>query len=452
VNSTVDTINPRVAEAVASLGARKLLVAFSGGADSTCLLWALLATVGHAVVGACYVRHGLRSGDVADREHVETMCRRRGVDIHVRDVDTKALMHDEGLSMEVAARLLRYGALREVAAEIGAAHIALGHTSDDQVETVLMHEFRGAGLTGLAGMRVWRGDLFRPLLTTSHAETVEYCRDSALDFLEDPSNSDVSILRNALRHNLLPAIERMYPGARGAILRLASTAGRDVDYLDCLAQEAITHAAPDGVVIPVVWAVLPESLRWNVLRLLAPREGNVMRSEELDAWASRLITLSKGTHTTRGRNLVVFDQEQTSPTCLRIPGVHQVGGVRFESYVRAADAGLLRKVGLAMPGQAYMDADRLPGELSVRSWLPGDKIRPLGMSGSKKVQDVFVDRRVAREMRHRVPVVESWGRIVWIAGVALSDEVTVRAATTRVLHLGVRPARHKASMTAHCLE
>ena len=431
----VGTVNRRVATSVSTNTPGDLLVAVSGGADSTCLLHALVSTSPETVTAACFVDHGLREDGPRELAHVKELCKTIGIPLHVRSVDTKAFIVASHHSMECAARVLRYETLRTFAADLGAKAIGLGHTANDQVETVLMHELRGAGLSGLTGMRELRGDLFRPLLTTSHAETTEYCRIVGLEYLEDPSNDDRSIPRNRLRHDIIPSMEALYPGARDAILRLASTARRDADHLELLASDALTYVGPEGEIVPAIWAALPESLQFHVLRLASRSNGAIPDERALTRWARQLSRQSQSARRHRRGAGVLFKESQTAPTNLLVPGVSQVSSVRFSVSFHHMDEDARRGIGLGTPDRVCMDVDKLEGDVSIRSWLPGDRVHPIGSTGSRKLQDIFVDRGVPKAVRDRVPVVECCDRIIWIAGVALSDEVRVSDQTRRIVRV-----------------
>lgn len=222
-----------------------LIVAVSGGADSTALLLALQAISrapgGDHGLRACHIDHGLRAAVERDAEQalLAAMCARLSVPLDIVRVDVAALRAAEGRSWEDAARRARYDALLRVAREWGATAVCTGHTADDQAETVLLHMARGTGVRGLRGMalrsRPWGAvapSLLRPLLRTARSETEAYCRARGERWSDDSSNDSDAYARNRLRRTVLPALRTVQPGVDSALVRLASRAEALTDWLD----------------------------------------------------------------------------------------------------------------------------------------------------------------------------------------------------------------------------
>jgi tRNA(Ile)-lysidine synthase len=290
--SSMQAVEEMVARAVAadalwSAGAT-LVVAVSGGADSLCLLGALLAlqaspasavAPGELVVAT--LDHGLRgAAGAADARWVAELAASLGLRCVAEQVETRASASAQHLSLEDAARRLRYRFLRRVGAEVGAARIALGHTLDDQAETILLRLLRGSGLDGLAGMRPLRGDLARPLLGVTHAQAVAYCAARGWLPREDLTNRDERYLRNRVRRRLLPLLEAYNPNVRRTLARNASLIADDL---------AALEAATD-----VAWAevVSVEQADRVELRLAALREqAPALRRRVVRRAAQRLLAL-----------------------------------------------------------------------------------------------------------------------------------------------------------------
>ncbi|HEX2351124.1 MAG TPA: tRNA lysidine(34) synthetase TilS, partial [Ktedonobacterales bacterium] len=256
--ASMRAVEEMVARAVAAdalwLAGATLVVAVSGGADSLCLLGALLAlqaspaspalTVAPGELVVATLDHGLRgAAGAADARWVAELAASLELRCVAEQVETRAWASAQHLSLEDAARRLRYRFLRRVAAEVGAARIALGHTLDDQAETILLRLLRGSGLDGLAGMRPLRGDLARPLLGITHAQAVAYCAARGWLPREDLTNRDERYLRNRVRRRLLPLLEAYNPNVRRTLARNASLIADDLAAL-----EAATDGAWAGVV------------------------------------------------------------------------------------------------------------------------------------------------------------------------------------------------------------
>lgn len=228
-----------------------ILVAVSGGADSLCLLHVLirLQDVLDVTVSAVHVDHGLRAESSDEAEFVRQLCLKLGVRCTVERIDVKEFCGATGRSVQDAARTLRYEALSRVACASGARRIAVGHTADDQAETVLMRILKGTGGTGLAGIPPVRDNVIRPLLALWRSDTQTYCKRQSLPYIEDPSNSSDDYLRNKLRNRLIPQLESEYnPRLREALCRLAEVTRADEEYFSDEVVKAFRSPALAGEV------------------------------------------------------------------------------------------------------------------------------------------------------------------------------------------------------------
>jgi tRNA(Ile)-lysidine synthase len=352
-----------------------LLVMLSGGADSVCLLD--LARKRGAEVSALHVNYGLRES--ADED--ERFCRELFPRVIVERVRLPA-----GANMQAAARDARY----ELAEKHAVGDYATGHTLSDQAETVLMRLAASPGRRGLLGMAPRRGRLVRPLLTMTRAETRAYCREAGLSWREDPSNSDPRFTRARVRHELLPLLERIAPGAERTIAATARLLRDEAEALD-----ALLPATDDLAEI----AALPPALGRLVLRRLA---GAPVRVDELLAYDGRGGTFALDVG--HGLRAVV-----------------EYGHVRFDEGPRAGPEPVEIEPGNARFGDWEIQA---PAAATVRSWKPGDRIKTA--AGTKKLQDLFTDLKVPREERARVPVVVADGEVVCVGDLATTAGFSAR--------------------------
>ncbi len=384
-----------------------LLVLLSGGGDSVCLL-DVAVRLG-ARVSALHVNYGLREGADADELLCRELCERLGVPLRVEQVELPA----EG-NLQDRARTARY-ALAERLAE---GDYAAAHTASDQAETVLYRLAVSPGSRALRGMEERRGRLVRPLLAVTRAEVRDYLRARDLAWREDPSNADRRFARARVRHDVLDALRELNPAAERTIAETARQVREEGEVLEAAAQEALTRLGT-----PVTLAALraePPALRRLVLRRLA----------ELAAGAPRPLS--------RGEAEAILALGDAGSRSLDLGGglaaVAEYGALRFRRV--GGGAGPPAPVELPVPGrvrfgdwevEALLDG---PGEVTVaalgagatvRAWRAGDRMRPLGLGGTKTLQDLFTDRKVPRALRHSLPVVESGGEIVWVAGVALDE-------------------------------
>jgi tRNA(Ile)-lysidine synthase len=456
-------------------GAR-VLVAASGGADSTalvCLLRDAAPRLHLELVGLVHFNHQLRGASSdADEQFCREMAARLGLAFEAGRGDVRAEARRGGLSVEDAGRRLRYRYLAEARSRLGASHVAVGHTRDDQAETVLLNLLRGAGTTGLSGMPACRGDIVRPLIDCTHEELVEFLAASGVPFREDESNLDRRFLRNRVRHDLLPALSAVAPSAPAALARAAEITRADGHYLDGLAADAFEQlsraAAGDALVLDLDALVgMPTALARRIaLRALGDRAGG--RFIGFDQ-AERLIALARGA--VRGPlSLPGQRAELTANGELRLTSVRGRGGRDEKSR---SSSGNSFRAALSIPGETLLEDRRLvsselrPGdpagkgfagaspdpmtaaldadavsELAVRFRQPGDRFRPLGLRGHKSLQDFFVDRKVPRAERDRIPlVVDREDRVAWVAGYAVSEDFRVSGRTRAVVILKLRGER-----------
>lgn len=417
----------------------------SGGADSVCLLHVARTVLGPDALVALHVNHALRPTADGEERFALQLCRRLGVEAVSERVSVPA--HG---NLEAAARDARYRAAEAVRAGTGCDLIATGHTATDQVETILYRLATSPGRRALLGMAAQRGALVRPLLTVTGAQTLAYDRELGLPWVEDETNADRSLARSRLRHDVLPALRAIHSAAEANVLATAAQLREEADVLE----QAVDRAAADtgaGSAPPAVeaarLAALPPALRRLLLRRLAEQAagGPVIltpeRVAELERVAlgggARTLDLGGGLAAISEYGVIRFGRVEPEPVAapldLPVPGTGVFGSWQVTSEVAAGAEP--RRASLDDP---LIDAERLADRLVVRAWRDGDRIRPLGLQGSKSLQDVFTDRKVPRSLRHTLPVVESDGEIVWVAGVALSDDFKVTDRTSSFVRLRAR--------------
>ena len=429
---------------------RPLLIAFSGGPDSSALLLASVALRDRRGldITAAHFNHRLRGAESdSDADHAAAVCRRYGVECVLGSGDSLALSRQTGRSLEAAARELRYAFLADAANATGAQAAATGHTKDDQAETVLLNITRGAGLRGVSAMRsavdlpiAGRDDplrVVRPMLGLRKSAAAEFCRQRGLSPLLDRTNEDTRFPRNKLRRDVIPDLEAINPNVIDAIYRLAHTARDDFEVIDAVSAEAfgaavttgdgfadISKVALSGLPVPVARRVLMavyESVSGtldglesaHVDAMLEVATGRAGLSVDL----ADGVTMTGDRHTARLAAHGRQDHGCPYPSAVReevltVPGELDLSdGFRLIAEIRRGEVG--------EPGRewaATLDPAIVVGALVVRSRRPGDRFHPLGMPGPVKLQDFFVNAGVPRRWRDRVPLVESKAGIAWVAG------------------------------------
>jgi tRNA(Ile)-lysidine synthase len=380
----------------------RVVVAVSGGPDSLALLSVLreLLPALPLYLTVAHFDHGWREDSAADREFVQSIAERWGFAFRSARGDP-ALPHTEN-----AARTARYAFLRQVATETQSSVIALGHTQDDQVETLLLHLLRGSGSRGLAAMRRRDGDLARPLLDIPRADLEAYLERLHLVARRDPSNDDPRFTRNRLRKELLPAIDAFDSSARELLARTADVLAEEDRYLDAEVAQLPPEIANDRA----AFRKLPPALQRRVIRQLIPEAGFV----EIEAArrADGSISGEPAGHT---------------------GAIGLAGGLQLAVTACRCDPSTFK----ARDPVGHLDADRVQLPLSVATRRPGDRMRPLGLTATKRLQDILVDAHVPRQSRDSLPIVSDREEIVWIPGVTVSESKRVTAKTTHQLHLEI---------------
>ena len=456
-----------------------LVVAVSGGPDSVVLLHALreMAPELGLALHVAHLDHGLRGeAGRGDARFVAELAREWGLPATIGAADVPRYRDETGLSVEAAARAVRYAFLAHLVARLGARGVAVGHTADDQVETLLLHFLRGAGLAGLRGMppvqrlqvrgaarwrELWRAEaaeesqltILRPLLAIWRAQVAQYATDHYLSYRHDASNEDVSYVRNRVRHQLLPALLTFNPNFKEAVLRTARLLTEDYAYLQGVADKAWSQVAREGPGAVTLDAPAFQSLAPSLRRLLIRKAVARLVGEPSDLGAEHVeavlelaargrtgaaVSLPRGLQALLSYDTIMLLHRMpavpplpTQGTAVRIPGVTEVGsGWRATAQVRD---------GPCPPGErdawhADFDLDRVGEPVLVRRWLPGDRVR-LGAGGRKKLQDVFVDNKVPRWQREAVPVVVGPGGVVWAVGEAVDQPARATSESHRVLCL-----------------
>jgi tRNA(Ile)-lysidine synthase len=444
-----------------------VLVGVSGGPDSVALLHALvlLRSEYGLRLTVCHVHHGLRPDADRDAGFVEALAARFGCDVRVVRVDVPRGI---GLSPEEAARLARHTALARVARETGASRIALGHTADDQVETVFMRVLEGAGPRGLAGIPVRRGRVVRPLLEVDRAAVRAHLGLHGLESVEDETNRDTKFLRNRVRHELLPLLASQ-AGLRvpSALRRVARASREAVEALDALVRPRLEgHLTPT----PVGWrlalaalADLPVGAQKAALRVAlveiaaADRLGSGLRAPHFAALTALLaertgarVRLPRGVVVERGRDAlwVLRSGPAAEPVPLPVPGYAGTGapvGVAAERAPSRPD----RPDTSAQ--EVWFDATTLGlgsapggspgGRLLVRPRRPGERMVPFGAADSVRLTKLLASAGVPRHARARWPVVAREGEVLWLVGVRRGAAAPLTAETRLVLRLRAAPER-----------
>jgi tRNA(Ile)-lysidine synthase len=430
-----------------------VLVAVSGGPDSVAMLHALLSRREEfgITIHVAHLNHGIR-GEAADmdEEFVRALAQDWNLPATVERIDVPALRRKLRMSEEEAARQARYEFLYRTASKIGASKIAVGHTADDRAESVLMNVIRGTGIEGLGALRPVAGNIVRPLLDTWRSEVEAYIRENRLSFRIDESNLNLAYTRNRVRHELIPLLEKRYnPRVKNALVRLAEIAQSAADFIEGAALDSISKITYSGAIDAEMLCDLPEALLYQIVRSEVERIRGDLRDIEFEQIYRVVQALrSGGDFTITLPSGKVYAVRRGSE--FRIAKKKQLPGVEpFEIELKVPGRTQIPQIGLVIeaewiespqpkkssPDVVLIPEDAIAGTLRIRSVRPGDRIIPFGMHESKKLQDVFVDKKVPRARRALAGVVVDDEKILWVVGVVASEATRVTERTHRAIRL-----------------
>lgn len=446
-------------------GIKSLLLAVSGGSDSVALLHAMagLSRSAGLKLSVAHFNHKIRGRDAdADAAFVRSLALQLKLPFVMGDGDVPAIANRRGISLEMAAREARYAFLHKAVLEVGAEAVATAHTAGDQAETIILRLMRGAGGTGLGGIRYCADinglKVIRPMLDVSKADAVGFLKGIGATWREDKSNSDIEFQRNMVRHEILPLLEaKLNPQVRKALLQTGRILRDEDEWLETLSTGILRQCV--AAISPAMLSLSsfsrhPIAARRRVLRLWLSANGVPPELLDFDTIArvdaivrgvreADTTCLAGGWRVTRGEGSLVLNRTGTMPdatfrVAVKVPGETVLAEQGLRIMVDVA-AGIVRDRPRGpgqLPARATLSLSRLKGrKLFVRSWRPGDRMHPFGLAGSKKIQDVFVDGKVPRAERVTIPVFECGSQVVWLPGYRIDSSWAAEDAAHMALQI-----------------
>ena len=463
----------------------RILIGVSGGPDSLALLHVLarLAPTLHITLAAAYVNHGLRPDEtLEEKKYVEAAAYNLGIDFFTDSVDVKGLAAEQKISIEHAARLLRYDFLEKTAEEWGATKIAVAHTADDQAEEILLRLIRGTARKGLSGMKTIRdGRIIRPFLGLPKSRLLEYLGGNSIQFLLDSSNTENLYLRNRIRNDLLPYLADHYnPDIRQTLLRTANILQDEEELLenitetifaetvstipDTLDQVKTCSSQPDESNIQELLLNLerfnrePRAIQRRLLEKCCWVMGCEPRSRQIEHLLELAIKrspdgdlhLSDGLRVTRNSDQICFTYPQgrgsfrgniSSYAGLELPetNIPEPGVFEFPQLGKKVVVEHINKIAAIsdniFPAGEHLDSSLFSFPLTLRGAKPGDRFHPLGAPGSKKVSDFLSDQKIDRHTRGLVPVLCTDDTILALPGLRIDHRFRITDKTTHVIRV-----------------
>lgn len=415
-----------------------VLVGFSGGADSVALL-SLLVQLGYPCV-ALHCNFHLRGDEsLRDERFAEETARKLGVPFHKTDFDTPAYAALHHLSIEMAARELRYNWFEEMRQRLGAQAIAVAHHRDDSVETVLMNLIRGTGVRGLGGIRPKNGYVVRPLLAVSRSEILAWLEEQQMTYVTDSTNLSDAYTRNFIRLRVLPLLEELNPSVKTAIARTADHLSDTEAIYIYMVEKARRELIDADLRIPIVRLMDYPSPATILYELLKPY--GFTRQVADDVFRSLAGESGKQFYSASYRLLKDREYLMLSPVACEEIQEYNISSdsisennwqgpieLSFVKTVITTDFNIRKDKHIA-----YFDYDKLSFPLTLRRWKEGDWFVPFGMKGRKKLSDYFSDHKFSRMDKEQVWLLCSGENILWIVGERSDDRFRINKATKSVL-------------------
>ena len=409
----------------------KILVALSGGADSVALLRVLLSLGYTCECAHCnFHLRGLESD--RDEAFVRQLCEKQGIPLHVTHFDTSAYAKEHHISIEMAARELRYEWFEHIRKEIGASAIAVAHHRDDSVETFLLNLMRGAGINGLKGIPVKNGLIVRPLLSVSREDILDYLQAIHQDFVTDSTNMEDEYMRNKIRLNILPAMKEVNPSIMETIQETTFRFSEISNIYQQDRTEAIAHkvtsTSPDLFrisLVDVLDDVAPLSLLHEILFLKGFNGSQIQDIyRTLSSSQSGKRFFSAEWEVLRDREYIWIKKKTPTQS---IPEIMMEEIERTPSFVIPRDKHI-----------ACLDADKINRPLTIRKWERGDKFVPLGMNGKKNVSDYLTDKKYSLFQKENQYVVCCGEDIVWLVNERTDHRYRITDNTQRIMLIQIK--------------
>lgn len=430
-----------------------IIVALSGGADSCALLDILMNLKNMSLnLIAVHINHCLRGKDSdADEDFVRNLSRSYGIPFESCRIDVADIAKEQGLNLEDAGRRARMKFLEEMRIKYHAKVVALAHHSDDQAETILMRLLRGSGSTGLSGMTYCNGSLVRPLLEVTRAEIISHIESSGLAYREDVTNLDTDFLRNRIRHELIPLLCEYNPNIQKRLNITGNVLADESIMLDKLAEELLVKTATfESNKIRLELKLIteePTALKRRLFRLTLERlAGNLNDFSYLHIEAllnmleslkpNSQLNLPHGITAVKQYETIILSSSSQSTTIKYItPIINSTGTYRLDEFkvLAVSIVSRLPDYSQSPKNVTFIDLKKAPFPWIIRFFEPGDRISPFGMQGTKKVKDLFIDKKLPLSDRKQTPLIFSNDNLIWVCGICSSETTKVDLNSTVIL-------------------
>lgn len=423
---------------------KRFLLAVSGGIDSMCMAYLFLHSPLNLDFAVANVNFKLREGDCdLDQELVKSWCESNSVMFHTIDFDTKAYAKGHCISTQMAARDLRYNWFYDLADNHNYDYIAVAHNLDDSVETLFINLLRGTGIKGLAGIRDVNGKIIRPMLNITRGAIVEYVAQHRIEYRDDKTNFESHYSRNRLRNIVFPEFRNINPSFLQTVKRSSAYFTQAEELLDDLYESyrgTLYSEEGDVLYVDIDKLVKEKHKGYWLYRILSQRGFNASQQEDIEnimcgQSGKRILSATHELIVDRGC-LKIYPLRQISDNEIIIdsPGEYLFNGVAFklDFHIKDEDFDYQTK-----PGQLFFSADTISFPIICRGWRSGDRFRPLGMTGFKKLSDFFKDLKMDKRGKESQPVLVDKENIVCLPGLRIDDRYKIKTSTKIVAEVNI---------------
>lgn len=445
----------------------KVIIGVSGGPDSMCLLHVLMSLRQryNITIAVAHVNHGLRGQESdEDENYVREYCKTNEIKFYSKKVKLLEIAEERKLSSETAGREVRYSFFMELMNELSAQKIALAHNANDQAETILLRIMRGTGIEGLTGIKAVRDGIFiRPLINIPRLKIEKYCSDNDIETRSDKTNYENIYSRNKVRLELIPYMNNNFKcNIVNGLGRLAKTLSVDNDFLEKEASiKYKKYCTKSGNKITIGKEAFDEheAMLTRIIRnALSELSGSLYNFEKIHIYD--IINIqghSTGKEVNLPRNVCAYnnygrvelyiknvenDKINTDAVYILQKGINIVSELSKTIGINVIDSNCHIKFNSDNMIK-YFDFDKIKGDISLRFRKDGDRFTPLGMNGSKKLKDIFIDMKISKEERDKVPLICFGDEIGWIVGYRVSEKYKIDVNTKRILEIIIESGEQK---------
>ena len=409
-------------------GVTDVTVALSGGADSMCLLYSLLAIKDEFSfnVSAAHLNHMIRGEEtLRDEVFVIEQCKKLGVELFVERADVPKYAQENKISIELAARQIRYDFFQRIAKGV----VATAHTASDNIETVILNLTRGASLKGLCGIPPKRDKFIRPLIYCTRADIEEFCKDKGIDFVTDSTNLSDEYTRNNIRHNVVPVLKQINPSLEENLVRMCDNLREDFYSLEALADNYLSGKIQKNVLSLDGIDKIDKSIRKIALvKFVNSLNFNIqLNSFHLD----KLLFLTQNSGKTGLPNNISAISDGLT---LKIESNDFANEHSFDVKIEKLDKKLItegKKVNNLLLNNA-IDCDKISGELVIRTRLPGDSIRLAGRGNTKTLKKLYTENKIPLNIRDTLPVISDDLGVVWVNGIGVAERCAIKESSKNI--------------------